>query len=254
MVKKIFVKKFLPICICALFVPEIHAFNDISHKHVTKTSFEAFTKSEPASKNRDHKEFKYVSDFFKNDETDYKELFVDYSIQPDIDENQGVYKYHFYNPVTKSNFMNEEESALTKFKEHFNKAVSSYKKGEKVKSYQELGRAVHFMEDMNTPVHTAYEIPLDSVKKLPLHMNFEKICDSICGECGFDVIPDTLCYYQINSLDTIANAAATLSADNFYYLENQKMDKKVIAKNSIKNAQEKVSGVLYKFFKEVSEA
>lgn len=249
---KFFLKKFLVGCFCACHTLAMNAeaFNEISHKYVTKTSFEAITdlKSDDPPKKGLHE----FSEFLKNDEQNYKELLVEYSVQPDIDENQGIYKYHFYNPITEANFMNEKKSALTKCKSHFSKAISFYNEGKKAEAYQQLGRSIHFMEDMNTPVHTAYDQPTDSLFKLPLHMDFEKVCDNVCAECKLEVVPEALNYYQDNSLDTIANSAATLSADNFYYLENNKIDKKTLAKNAISNAQKKILGIIYKFFLEIS--
>lgn len=233
---------------------EAGAFNDTAHEHVTKTSFEAFSEmncDENICKN--YPNLSKASEFFKKDEKEYKDVFITYCTQPDRDETQGIYKYHFYNPITETNFMNEKESALKRSKEHFEKAVENYKNDDKNTAYRELGRSVHFMEDMNTPVHTAYELPSDSVKKLQLHVDFEKVCDSICGECKLNIVPESLKYYETNTFETISRSAATLSADNFYYLENKKMDKEKLARYAVLNAQKNVSGIMYKFFTVVSE-
>lgn len=248
---KFFVRTFLVGCFCACHTLAMNAeaFNETSHRYITKTSFEAITNLPTDDPNNAN--LRAFSDFFKNDEKDYKELLVEYSVQPDIDENQGIYKYHFYNPITEANFMNEKKSALTKCTSHFNKAISFYKEGKKAEAYQQLGRSIHFMEDMNTPVHTAYDHPTDSLFKLPLHMDFEKNCDNVCTECTAEIIPKALGYYRDNSLETIANSAANLSADNFYYLENKKIDKPTSATNAISNSQDKVLGVMYKFFSEI---
>ena len=254
MLKKILIKKVMPAIlgfgILSLFCAD--AFNDTAHKYVTQTSFEAFSDMNLDDNIRkDYPNLANASEFFKNDEKEYKKLLVTYSTQPDRDETQGIYKYHFYNPITETNFMNEKESALKRSKDHFEKAVSNYKCGDKTMAYQELGRSVHFMEDMNTPVHTAYELPSDSVKKLQLHVDFEKVCDSLCSECKLELVPHSLKYYEINTFDTISRCAATLSADDFYYLENKKIDKEKLAKYAVSNAQKNVSGVMYRFFVEV---
>lgn len=255
MLKKILIKKIMPVVlglgIFSLF--SAGAFNDTAHTYVTRTSFEALCKMNPDDNvRRKYPNLAKASEFFKKDEKEYKELFITYSIQPDRDETQGIYKYHFYNPITETNFMNEKESALKRSKDHFEKAVSSYKAGDKNMAYQELGRSVHFMEDMNTPVHTAYELPSDSVKKLQMHVDFEKFCDRLCSECELELVPQSLKYYEINTFDTISRSAATLSADNFYYLENKKMDKEELAKYAVSNAQKNVSGIMYRFFIEVA--
>ncbi len=256
MLGRIIIKKLMPSVLClgvfSLFIAG--AFNDAAHKYVTKTSFEAFSKMNCDDNIREnYPDLAQASELFKKDEKEYKDLFITYSTQPDIDETQGIYKYHFYNPITETNFMNEKESALKRSKEHFENAVDNYKKGEKNIAYQELGRSVHFMEDMNTPVHTAYELPSDSVKKLQMHVDFEKACDSLCSECTLELVPPSLKYYELNTFDTIARFAATLSADNFYYLENKKIDKEKLAKYAVSNAQKNVSGVMYRFVKEISK-
>lgn len=256
MLKQILIKKvmsaLLTLGFFSLFVAD--AFNDTAHQYVTKTSFEAFSEMDCDDDIcESYPKLAEASELFKKDEKEYKELFVTYCIQPDKDETQGIYKYHFYNPITETNFMNEKESALKRSKDHFEKAVSNYKIGDKNMAYQELGRAVHFMEDMNTPVHTAYELPSDSVKKLQLHVDFEKVCDRLCGECKLELVPGSMKYYETNTFDTISRSAATLSADNFYYLENKKIDKEKLARYAVLNAQKNVSGILYRFFIEVSQ-
>lgn len=257
MLKKILIKKVMP-AILTLGVFSLFgagAFNDTAHKYVTKTSFEAFSDMNCDDDTRkNYPNLAGASEFFKKDEKEYKELLVSYSTQPDKDETQGIYKYHFYNPITETNFMNEKESAYKRSKEHFEKAVGNYKNGDKNMAYQELGRSAHFMEDMNTPVHTAYELPSDSVKKLPLHVDFEKYCDKFCPECKLELVPQSLKYYETNNFEAISRSAATLSADNFYYLENGKLGKEQLAKNAVSNAQKNVSGIMYRFFTEISKS
>ena len=115
------------------------AFNDIAHKYITRSSYDAFVCMEDNGANsKNSPDVTGVSEFFKNDEEDYKELLVKYSVQPDIDETQGMYKYHFYNPVTETNFMNEKESALVRFKKHFENAVTFYRRATKARHIRNL--------------------------------------------------------------------------------------------------------------------
>lgn len=226
---------------CTLFVNYTLAFNSNTHKNVTQKSLKIVSEI-----NSD--EF-YI--FNKEDEK-YWEIVAEYSVKPDEDENQGAYKYHFYNPVTQRNFMGEKNSALLKCLNHFNEAVGYYKKGNKNMAYQELGRSIHFMEDLNTPVHTAYDLPSDAVIKFPLHVRFEKTCDKICEGCLATVPKESLNYFSVNPVETIAKSSAVLSADNFYYLENdEETEEESLAKNAVLNAQHKVTGICYKFFKQI---
>ncbi len=234
----------------------VYAFNEKSHRHITRSAYEAYVGLDEQALSDE--KLKKVSDFFKKNESSYKQLLEDYSVQPDKDENQGSYKFHFYNPITETNYMNEKESSLVRFKSHFRNAVDNYSDGDKKEAYCELGRCIHFLEDINAPVHTAYQHPRDSIIKLPIHVSFEKKCDEICDQCKFKVLSGDLTYYDLNTLDIIARSAAILSSDSFYYLDGnnynkEKIDEVEISKNSIFNAQKKVSGVLYKFFEEVNE-
>ncbi len=227
---------------CTLFVNKALAFNSDTHKNVTQTSLKIISEI-----NREK-----FSVFNKEDER-YWDLVAEYSVKPDEDENQGAYKYHFYNPITQRNFMGEKKSALSKCVLHFNDAVDYYKKGNKDMAYQELGRSIHFLEDLNTPVHTAYDLPSDAVIKFPLHVRFEKVCDKICAGCLATIPMESLKYFEINELETIAKSCSVLSADNFYYLENvSEVKEENLARNAVLNAQHKVTGLCYKFFEQIN--
>ena len=107
------------------------------------------------------------SDRFSNEEI--KEILKGV-ILPDKDENQNGYTYHFYNPVTNANYLGNELHAKAKCVYHFGEYY-------KTKDLVELGRAIHFLEDICTPVHTQYEDTSDSILKLKLHLDFEKDLD-----------------------------------------------------------------------------
>ncbi len=227
---------------CTLFMSSALAFNCVTHKNVTEKSLKIISEI--------NKEKFYIFD--KEDEC-YWDLVAEYSVKPDEDENQGAYKYHFYNPVTERNYMGEKNSALSKCTSHFNDAVNYYKKGDKKMAYQELGRSAHFLEDLNTPVHTAYEAPSDSIIKLPLHVRFEKTCDKISDGCLAIIPIESFKYFDVNPIEAIAKSSSVLSADNFYYLENIKeVKEETLARNAVLNAQHKVTGVFYKFFRQVN--
>ncbi len=222
---------------CCFFSSQAFAFNSDTHRFVTETSFNL------ASELNDKKIFS-DSEFTK-----YRDIICEYSLKPDEDEIEGAYKYHFYNPATESNFMGEKTSALTKCVTHYDSAVDYYKKGNKVMAFQELGRASHFLEDLNTPVHTGYDLPTDAVIRFPLHVRFEKVCDKIIGKCQISVPKEGLRYFEDNSVESIAKSSSVLSGGNYYYLTELKDTKEEsIAKNAVHNAQNKVTGLIYKFF------
>lgn len=259
-----YIRRLAPIFVFGILLSGIcKAFNGPTHRYVTETSLECISKM--------NKTIPFLND---NDEK-YWQVVAEYSLKPDEDEAEGVYKYHFYNPMTEKNFMREKISACTKCVEHFNKAIDYYRENRKVKSkaesmeykgdmkeaFEELGRAVHFMEDLNTPVHTGYDLPSDAVFKFPLHVRFEKTCDLVMKDCKNDFLPrekkdmkEVLRYFYVNDIESLAKLSSLLSSDNFYYLINDKEpNEKSIAKDSIMNAQHNVTGMLYKFFVQVRE-
>ena len=91
-------------------------------------------------------------------------------VLPDKDENQNGYAYHFYNPLTNANYLGNELDARSKCIYHY----AQYREND---DFIELGRAIHFLEDICTPVHTQYEDTSDSILKLKLHLDFEKELD-----------------------------------------------------------------------------
>lgn len=235
-----------------IFENKFMAFNAYTHKFVTKNGLEIIEKF-----NND------LSDAGKKvlfDDKDKKfwETVEAYSLKPDEDEIYGGYKYHFYNFITEKNFMNEKDSALNRLDMHFNNAVNEYKNKNSKLAYQELGRAIHFLEDLNTPVHVVYQLSYEAVSKFPLHVRFEKKCDEVCKQISIkekfeDVSLNKLEYYEANSLETIGQASSILSENNFFGLENNfaKVSEKS-ANNAIYNALDRVVGLLYKFFKQIS--
>lgn len=239
----------LIICIVMTCYP-VCGFNSSTHRRVTSVGLENIAKMNDELLKKKNEKI-----LFNKKEENYWKIVEDFSIKPDEDENQGAYKYHFYNFINEKNYMGERDSALTRCKEHFQNAVKNYKQNNKKKAYEELGRALHFIEDLNTPVHTVYQMSYEAVVKFPLHVKFEKECDDICKECNIRVNFDNMKYYDVNSLDTICKSSAVLSENNFSKLEEKISKSKFIriAKNAVYNAQEKVTGILYKFFNEIKK-
>ena len=168
--------------------------------------------------------------------------------KPDDDEIEGAFKVHFYNPATEKNFNGEDDSALHRFKMHYAKALGLYKEGDLMESMSELGRALHFLEDMNTPVHTNNQSFLDSTIDVFLHTSFEKRCVEIQSEVVSTMLRREFDYYCNNTIEQIGKSSAFLANDNFYALYKKKLPRDNIAKNAIENAQKAVAGVLYRFF------
>ena len=174
-----------------------------------------------------------------------------YCTRPDEDEIDGAFKYHFYNPATEKNFMGEDDSALERCKNHYNNAVTQYKAGDKKAAFEALGRALHYVEDLNTPVHTNNQDVLDSAFNLPFHVSFEDRCQEIQSTVTTSLLKSEFRYYKLNTIENIAKSCAYLANDNFYALYKEFLPKDVVAANAIKNAQKTVAGLLYKFYLDV---
>lgn len=226
----------------AFTFPWAKAFNGDTHRYVTERGLALVSEISEHKNN------------ISSDDKKYFNIIGDYSLKPDEDEIEGAYKFHFYNPSTETNFMGEKKSALLKCTTHYNNALDYYKKNNKSMAFQELGRAIHFMEDMNTPVHVGYNLPTDAVFKLPLHVKFEKVCDSVNSNCKAEINNESLKYFEANSVSTIAKSSAILASGGYYRLDNDmsKKSDEELAKNAVLNAQYKVTGLLYKFFSQVS--
>lgn len=224
-----------------LGAPCLRAFNSNTHRYVTEQGLGLVTQI------NSHK------NILNEDDKKYFDTIADYSLKPDEDEIEGAYKFHFYNPATETNFMGEKNSALAKCNMHYNNAIKAYKDNNKPFAFQELGRAIHFMEDLNTPVHVGYNLPTDAVLKFPLHVRFEKVCDNINKGCAAEISRESLKYFKANSVSTIAKSSAVLASGNYYRLNNKvgKESDEELAKNSVLNAQYRITGLLYKFFDQV---
>ena len=239
--KHVFEKISVWLLICAiifpLFLENISAFDGPTHEYVTKTSLGLLSGMD-----------KKYSEFYHN--TAKSELLI-YCVKPDRDENEGGYKNHFYNPLTGRNFMGEKQSALTKFTGHYKNAVELYNSGSTFESWEELGRSMHFLEDLNTPVHTNYEDFWDAGIRLFMHIEFEKKCYEIQSKCICTLEPTSLIYYTNNSNENIGIECARLSADNFFALHKKISPDEIVARDSIFNAQKAVAGMFHKFYSEV---
>lgn len=204
-----------------------------THRHITKIAID------------------YI---YERELNQHKEWIKFYSVQPDKDEREGGFKKHFYNPATRKNFVGDRESALTKYIGYYNKAEHNIRNG--VKYYEEIGRSLHYLVDINTPVHTYYEDRFDAAIRLNQHIVFENYCNEIIEEIDYKKIKiDNLEYYIYNSIKDIGKNCARKSSILFY--EYDDMDKKddidKIAREAIMNGIHSSIGILYRFINSYRE-
>lgn len=175
---------------------------------------------------------------------------IHYSTQPDFDETTCAFKYHFYNPATGKNFNDEYKSALTMFCDYYKKAEKNYMQGERFSEY--LGRAIHYLVDINTPVHTYNQDVFDAVVNVSSHVYFENKCDELIEKIRDDELPNNINddYFNLNSITTIANNCALKSSVLFdmYSKIKSKKDVEPICIQAVMNAIKNTSGIIKRFF------
>lgn len=182
---------------------------------------------------------------------------IDSCILSDEDEAQDGFSCHFYNPVTTKCYLGTEDSAKNRFLWHLSNYLITNKK-------ESLGRAIHFLEDICTPVHTQYEDPLDAAIRLKLHVNFEKQLDEYLEKTDeskqllkFNSIGELLeycpcnaseLYYMFkddNAKDTVFSAVYSLTKSALSSLKSILNSQNLIAKSFSVNG-EKINALFEK--------
>jgi hypothetical protein len=163
-------------------------------------------------------------------------------VLPDEDENQNGYSCHFYNPVTGKCYLGTEDSAKNRFIWHLCNYLITKKK-------EELGRAIHFLEDMCTPVHTQYEDASDAVIQLKKHVEFEKELDDSLekGLLSEDIL-------KFKSISEILEYCPCNSSEIYSQLSKSEVSNKELEEvyaltvSALKSFKELVAGIVGKTF------
>jgi phospholipase C len=185
----------------------------------------------------------------------YAGILLSNSDWPDSYEKDfGLYLGHFYNPVTgRTLFGLSKPTAMTRFLEHTQKAATYYAKNKNV-SMQELGRALHYLADINTPHHAALLTALNSN-----HTAFERLVDSTRLDYSVDTTDK---YSGITSVDATRDLKGysqeifTLSARHALEYRTQATspyveDMLIAAKATMEYSQEIMAAYLFNFLRAV---
>lgn len=98
------------------------------------------------------------------------EILSKYSAWPDVKEQNMWFQYHFYDPSTERSWNGmTNETARTRFVHYYGSAVSNYNLLSTANAFQELGKGLHYIQDVNEPHHAANLIAGSST-----HTKFEK--------------------------------------------------------------------------------
>ena len=185
----------------------------------------------------------------------YSNIILSNSDWPDSYENDsGLYIGHFYNPNTgKTLFALSSPTALSRFLDHTQKAKKYYAKNKDL-SMQELGRALHYLADINTPHHAALLTVLYSN-----HTTFEKFADTTRVNYFVDT---TNKYSGLTSKDAkkdlngYSKEILNLSAKHALEYKSQATsasvdDMQIAAKATMDYSQEIMAAYLYNFLRSV---
>ncbi|OPX86816.1 MAG: Phospholipase C precursor [Pelotomaculum sp. PtaB.Bin104] len=180
------------------------------------------------------------------------DIIMEYADKPDVDETDMPFinAGHFYNPAKGTNYWGKTSpTANQRFCVHYGAAVYNYSSNKKF-AWQELGRAIHYLSDLNVPHHASNRTPLDSN-----HSVYEKWVDAnrfnyIITSCPNEVYK----YCMDNSIWVIGHKMAVNANSNIQYaLQSDEKSMHIAATNTLKEAQKFTAGIYLKFLKEVRE-
>lgn len=151
------------------------------------------------------------------------------SIQPDKDEVGALFAGHFYHAIDGDNYLgSKSNTALTNCRSHYNAAVSAAKRNDKAKAMEEIGRALHYLQDAGQPHHAA-NITVANLS----HKLFEDQIDA--------------------NIDTYINLITSVNNHNFHYSTAQYTYSSAAA-NSVDYLVKSTSIIAYGYRTEVNNA
>jgi hypothetical protein len=189
----------------------------------------------------------------------YTDDLITGSVLPDEDEStltSGPYKWHFYGE-DELNYMGQSTTAYTKFRNHYNDAVDYYLDGDETAAMESLGRAIHYLEDLNAPHHV-----LNLIASNSLHTEYEDWVEIHYSDYAISsVSSSTLNFVKNSTLKEIADDCAEYARPYIddceaYYLSGTTVviDGDIAGpatNNLLRKAQRVTAGVLNKFMYDV---
>lgn len=147
---------------------------------------------------------------------------IDYVMLPNEDEIDNLKSCHYFNYDSKCNFTRESDTAFNRFIWHLGNYLLS-------KKIEELGRALHFWQDLCTPVNQQLLGSCNAELRLTMHTVFEQELDKYV-EKHSDINPkavkisfkDLVEYVLIESKliykDVLDNPVSTNAVENAFRL------------------------------------
>ncbi len=177
---------------------------------------------------------------------------------PDVWDIGVLYDSHFYDPDTGTNWRgNSTPTARTKAEDYYNKAVNSYRSGDRDQAIEELGRCLHFVQDSGEPHHASNKTTVDSNSN---HSDFEKEASQWLydGTFVFDLEENfdyTLTFYNGFISRSVGGSVHTLASGAKGLInaaESSVQGARILAAFFLLgSSMQYTSGILYKFARDV---
>lgn len=181
-------------------------------------------------------------------------IIMEYADKPDEDEIGVAFAGHFYDPYTGQNYLGQTSpTAKTNFLQHTANAVNNFSSN-KTYAWQELGRAIHYLSDLNESHHAS-----NMVAVITNHAEYESWVDARRTDYG---ITSSSKYndYSTDSFVSYCNKIADDSAKNAYTYRNaasaselKDINYDFAAENTLPYNQQEIAAYLYRFLKAVNE-
>jgi len=194
-----------------------------------------------------------------------------YSDYPDIFETDPLVfnEAHFYHYDLHTNYFGNvlsSNTAKSMFLDHYNRATKMYMYNQEG-AMRELGAAIHYLEDLGTPVHVGdglnptlvttllalgFSIPiiygLYAAEMGVLHKAFEDYVDGIDNTSQMDIPTNVDFEYYVNiDLDILIDDIVDNSYEYYDEARSNDSQKYIAAENTIPYIKEVVAGILFRF-------
>lgn len=165
------------------------------------------------------------------------------------DKHTVIFVGHFYDPGTGKNYLGgTSPTAKTWAESHYNKAVANQKNGKHADALDELGRALHFVQDASEPHHASNITGLN-----PAHGAFEDYCyeqssyitETSCSNATYDRA-------LRQSIGDYTHFCASVAKSYSWMVDNNQDRSRwnSAAENCLKTTTANSAGCIYKFAKE----
>lgn len=165
------------------------------------------------------------------------------SVKPDKEDVGAAFANHFYGP-SGTNYLGGSNTAYSNMSSNFNKAVNYYNGGNKDLAMEFLGKAIHFISDINEPHHAS-----NLIAGASRHTQFENYVEARFTNYAIgNMTVSALNQYNLRSMLEIANISAGKARSNVGGAESTSTTSMNTAATAmVGDAQKDAAGLIYRF-------